>query len=226
MDHVMLPGSSQEQSMLPKLETLVGRSLIEAGGAQLGAALWKKVIESAASVQAAVETYLLLITTLAPLELVASTVQPLPDIDEGIWQHECMRVFINGLNRLVVHLSSVCTAQTCPKMTATSEWLFLCACHKTPQECPAVDYAFHTLDGAATVLHSTKFFAERKDPPAALFANMIRRLYRIFAHAWHHHNEAFMAFESRNKLCERFVRFSLHFNLLQKEILMPYPEIR
>eukprot|EP01061_Rhynchopus_euleeides_P010943 TRINITY_DN20518_c0_g2_i1.p1 TRINITY_DN20518_c0_g2~~TRINITY_DN20518_c0_g2_i1.p1 ORF type:complete len:250 (+),score=78.97 TRINITY_DN20518_c0_g2_i1:57-752(+) len=231
MDHVALPGCSSEVGLLPALDAFVSASDIEKGGSQLGEALWCAVSDQAVSKQAAVETYLLLLTSLAPHEISPSCIPPSPKIDESLWQHESMRLYICGLNRLVVHISPCCTPKTCPKMTASSEWLFLCACHKQPQECPAVDYAFHTLDGAAIVLHSTKFFNDRKDAqersPSQLFANMIRRLYRIFAHAWHHHNKAFMEFESRTKLCERFVRFSFHFNLLQKDnILMPYPDMR
>eukprot|EP01063_Lacrimia_lanifica_P006811 TRINITY_DN14283_c0_g1_i1.p1 TRINITY_DN14283_c0_g1~~TRINITY_DN14283_c0_g1_i1.p1 ORF type:complete len:224 (+),score=69.18 TRINITY_DN14283_c0_g1_i1:118-789(+) len=223
MDHISLPGDGAKKGLVPRLESFVSRSAIEAGGATLCNELWNAVKAKSQGTQAAVETYLHLVTTLMPLNIEATTAPPGDGIEDALWQHECMRMFISGLNRLVVHLSDVCTPQTCPKMTATSEWLFLCACHKQPQECPAVDYAFHTLDGAATVLHSAKFFSERKEPPTTLFANMIRRLYRIFAHAWHHHNEQFKTFENQTKLCVRFVRFSQHFNLLQKDILMPYP---
>ncbi|CAB3978756.1 MOB phocein isoform X2, partial [Paramuricea clavata] len=34
-------------------------------------------------------------------------------------------------------------------MTATEQWIFLCAAHKTPKECPALDYTRHTLDEVA-----------------------------------------------------------------------------
>eukprot|EP00754_Rhynchopus_humris_P005532 Rhum_TRINITY_DN12755_c0_g1::Rhum_TRINITY_DN12755_c0_g1_i1::g.54190::m.54190 len=231
MDHVALPGTTAAEGLLPSLDQFVSKADVAAGGQQLGEALWKVVSERYSSKQAAVESYLLLITTLAPTQIAPSCVPPSPSIEEGLWQHESMRLYICGLNKLVVHLAGVCTPKSCPKMTASSEWLFLCACHKQPQECPAVDYAFHTLDGAAIVLHSTKFFSDKKETPERspqqLFANMIRRLYRIFAHAWHHHNKAFMEFENRYKLCERFVMFSFHFSLLQKDnILMPYPEER
>ena len=47
------------------------------------------------------------------------------------------------------------------QMTATEQWIFLCAAHKTPKECPAIDYTRHTLDGAACLLNSNKYFPSR-----------------------------------------------------------------
>lgn len=33
-----------------------------------------------------------------------------------------------------VHLQSECHPDTCTQMTATEQWIFLCAAHKTPKE--------------------------------------------------------------------------------------------
>jgi hypothetical protein len=63
-------------------------------------------------------------------------------------------------------------------MTATEQWIFLCAAHKNPKEvmrnifininflnfllqCPAIDYTRHTLDGAASLLNNNKYFPSR-----------------------------------------------------------------
>lgn len=54
-----------------------------------------------------------------------------------------------------------CTADTCTQMTATDQWIFLCAAHKQPRECSAIDYTRHTLDGAACLLNSNKYFPSR-----------------------------------------------------------------
>ena len=37
-----------------------------------------------------------------------------------------------------------CRPDTCSQMTATEQWIFLCAAHKTPKECPAIDYTRYT----------------------------------------------------------------------------------
>jgi hypothetical protein len=46
-------------------------------------------------------------------------------------------------------------------MTATEQWIFLCAAHKNPKECSAIDYTRHTLDGAACLLNSNRYFPSR-----------------------------------------------------------------
>ena len=81
--------------------------------------------------------------------------------DEGIWKYEHLRQFCMELNGLAVKLQAECKPETCTQMTATEQWIFLCAAHKTPKECPAIDYTRHTLDGAACLLNSNKYFPSR-----------------------------------------------------------------
>lgn len=83
--------------------------------------------------------------------------------DEGVWKYEHLRQFCMELNGLAVRLQGECHPQTCTQMTATEQWIFLCAAHKTPKECPAIDYTRHTLDGAACLLNSNKYFPSRSD---------------------------------------------------------------
>lgn len=71
------------------------------------------------------------------------------------------RQFCMELNGLTVRLQAHCVPSTCTQMTATEQWIFLCAAHKTPKECPAIDYTRHTLDGAACLLNSCKYFPSR-----------------------------------------------------------------
>lgn len=78
------------------------------------------------------------------------------------------------LNGLAVRLQSECKPETCTQMTATEQWIFLCAAHKTPKECPAIDYTRHTLDGAACLLNSNKYF-----PSRYVAVNMSANLYRV-----------------------------------------------
>lgn len=71
------------------------------------------------------------------------------------------RQFCMELNGLAVRLQGECQPDSCTQMTATEQWIFLCAAHKTPKECPAIDYTRHTLDGAACLLNSNKYFPSR-----------------------------------------------------------------
>lgn len=120
--------------------------------------------------------------------------------DEGVWKYEHLRQFCMELNGLAVMLQGECQPETCTQMTATEQWIFLCAAHKTPKECPAIDYTRHTLDGAACLLNSNKYFPSRvsiKESSVAKLGSVCRRVYRIFSHAYFHHRQIFDDFEVR-----------------------------
>ena len=72
--------------------------------------------------------------------------EPPKEVDEIVWQYEHIRQFILEMNLLVVQLQGICSSRSCPKMNATDEWLYLCASHKQPKECSAIDYMIHNLD--------------------------------------------------------------------------------
>lgn len=143
--------------------------------------------------------------------------------DEGVWKYEHLRQFCLELNGLAVKLQSECTAETCSQMTATEQWIFLCAAHKTPKECPAIDYTRHTLDGAACLLNSNKYFPSRvsiKESSVAKLGSVCRRVYRIFSHAYYHHRHIFDEFENETFLCRRFTVFVISYNLMSRDNLI------
>lgn len=155
------------------------------------------------------------------------------------------------LNGLAVRLQSQCFPSTCTQMTATEQWIFLCAAHKTPKECPAIDYTRHTLDGAACLLNSNKYFPSRyvnlcdyphpridwlnptisvrrvsiKESSVAKLGSVCRRVYRIFSHAYFHHRRIFDEFEAETYLCHRFTHFVTKYDLMSKEnLIVPITE--
>ncbi len=81
--------------------------------------------------------------------------------DEGVWKYEHLRQFCMELNLLTVRLQETCNPNVCFQMTATEQWIFLCAAHKNPKECSAIDYTRHTLDGASCLLNSNRYFPSR-----------------------------------------------------------------
>jgi len=60
-------------------------------------------------------------------------------------------------------LPPVCSPATCPVMKATvdDQQQYLCATHKQPQECSAIDYIVHLLDSSSSILNSSKLFPSR-----------------------------------------------------------------
>jgi hypothetical protein len=145
------------------------------------------------------------------------------DKDESLWQYEHIRQFTIELSHFAVYLGSVCNHTTCPQMKATDEWMYLCAAHKQPQECSAVDYIIHTLDGTAALLNSNKWFPVGSCVPESslkYFHSITRRLYRILSHAFFHHKDAFDEFELQYHLCLRFVAFSKVYDLIPPKLLI------
>ncbi|QQP56328.1 Mps one binder kinase activatorlike 4like [Caligus rogercresseyi] len=143
--------------------------------------------------------------------------------DEGVWKYEHLRQFSLELNGLAVGLQSDCSPKTCNQMTATQQWIFLCAAHKTPKDCSAIDYTRHTLDGAACLLNSNKYFPSRvsiKEGSISKLASVCRRVYRIFSHAYYHHRELFEAFETESHLCRRFTRYVMKYDLMPRDVLI------
>ncbi|XP_067934110.1 MOB-like protein phocein [Watersipora subatra] len=143
--------------------------------------------------------------------------------DEGVWKYEHLRQFCMELNGLAVRLQEECKPEECTQMTATEQWIFLCAAHKTPKECPAIDYTRHTLDGAACLLNSSKYFPSRntiKDTSVQKLGSVCRRVYRIFSHAYFHHRIIFDEFENETALCRRFSTYVLKYALMANENLI------
>ena len=127
---------------------------------------------------------------------------PPATVDRSLWLYELTRFLTQHANDLLVALLTkidpACSAASCPEMRA-SEWQYLCAVHETPKACCAIDYCIHTLDWAGDILTSVKLFPSRMtlgppDSPGHQTAvrnitNIMRRVYRIFAHAWFQHRE-------------------------------------
>lgn len=180
------------------------------------------------------ETYEEMDTTLAIQQLIQQTISkdpanidgilaPPDGHDEGTWKYEHLRQFCMELNKLAVKLQNECTPATCSQMTATEQWIFLCAAHKSPKECPAIDYTRHTLDGASCLLNNSKYFPSRvsmKESSVNKLSSVCRRIYRIFGHAFFHHKNIFDEVENKTHLCKRFTVFVTKYDLMSKECLI------
>jgi len=106
---------------------------------------------------------------------------------EAVWLAEIMRQLVIDLNHLVGRLGDVCS---CEDMTTNNDQIFICASHKQQQNCNALEYCSHTIDSFTTKLHSEKLFPSRikiKQQTEVLLRSYARRLFRILAHAHHHH---------------------------------------
>ncbi|KAH7961938.1 hypothetical protein HPB52_013619 [Rhipicephalus sanguineus] len=141
--------------------------------------------------------------------------------DEGVWKYEHLRQFCMELNGLAVKLQ-VCEVYECLMITLMRLSVFESAM-TVAQECPAIDYTRHTLDGAACLLNSNKYFPSRvsiKESSVAKLGSVCRRVYRIFSHAYYHHRATFDEFEKQTCLCRRFTTFVTKYSLMSKDNLI------
>ena len=100
--------------------------------------------------------------------------------------------------------------------------MFLCATHPEPQNCCAIEYSLHSLDGAAAVLSSNKAFPSRvtvKEKAQKHFKSLCRRLYRIMAHCFHHHRDTFDLLEAETHTSTRFRKLVTTYSLMDEASL-------
>lgn len=121
-------------------------------------------------------------------------------------------------NHLIAMLGDVCTPESCPEMDAQSQ-TFLCAAHNPPASCCAMDYMVHTVEKMIAFVNNTTLFPGRMDIPAKSaeqFPSAVRRLYRLFLHAYDKHREEYDQFEEATLLCRRFSCFALKYRFLER----------
>eukprot|EP00800_Vazella_pourtalesii_P000033 TRINITY_DN10042_c0_g1_i1.p1 TRINITY_DN10042_c0_g1~~TRINITY_DN10042_c0_g1_i1.p1 ORF type:complete len:226 (-),score=27.87 TRINITY_DN10042_c0_g1_i1:142-819(-) len=143
-------------------------------------------------------------------------------VEENLWVYEHVRQICLQLNTLAVRLQSCCLPTKCVNMQADGEEVYLCAVHKKPKECSAIDYILHTLDGSCGILNNTKLFPSRvtvKSGSMQRLESTARRLYRIFGHAYYRHRDVFDKYETETKMCIRFTKFALKYDLLTLDSL-------
>lgn len=149
--------------------------------------------------------------------------KPPPDVDENVWQHEHIRQFLLELDLLIVQLQGTCTSQTCPKMKATEEWLYLWASHDFPQECSAMDYMIHNLEYSTRLIHNSKISGPGTSTKYLL--SIVRRIYRFFTHCYFHHRETFVEFENVMHLWARFTHFVTIFKMMSTDLFIIPEEV-
>ncbi|KAL9054884.1 MAG: hypothetical protein Q9206_003364 [Seirophora lacunosa] len=160
-----------------------------------------------------------------------------PDgVDPLLWLYELCRLLVIRENDMIIAFyqeEPPCSKDTCPEMRA-SEWQYLCAVHDPPKACYAIDYCNHTLDWAANQLTSSKIFPSRltlgsqtsggSQGGLRALTNIMRRCYRIFAHAWYQHRQVFWNIENSQGLYVFFKTVCVVYNLIPHDGYTVPPE--
>jgi hypothetical protein len=100
---------------------------------------------------------------------------------------------------------------------------FKCTVHDEYQDCSAIDYMIHNLDSATDILlnmSAGQFLGKIEEGERSQLNQILRRLYRVLAHAKVIHPAVFEDFEGEMFLYKRFFQFCRAFGFNQKEKLI------
>ncbi|KAJ2121354.1 hypothetical protein IW147_004317 [Coemansia sp. RSA 720] len=138
-------------------------------------------------------------------------------VDSSTWLYEHMRQLCTDIGFLVCQLRSSCTPTTCPVMRANASTYYCAGSHVHPRPCSAIAYSVHTLDFAVRQVCGMHDGARVKH-----CQSIVRRLYRVFAHAYFHHRDVFERVESATGVYARFVNVARKYELApESQIIIP-----
>ena len=105
--------------------------------------------------------------------------------------------FFNTISLLYGSMSEFCTAESCPIMSAGPRFEYQWADgvkQKRPKRCSAPEYVEHLMSWVQSELDNTELFPTQIGVPFRTdfkdrCRNIMRRLFRVYAHLYHHHLE-------------------------------------
>lgn len=169
--------------------------------------------------------------TLGTGDLTAAVVLP-PGTDPNDWIATHAVDFYNQINALFAPVSSMCTHEHCPKMTAGPQVEYLWQDGKRypkPTSMPACEYITNTLTWTEELINDESIFPPDPDVPfpknfRSVVESIYRRLFRIYAHIYHHHHTDIQRLgvdPHMNTSFKHFYLFSREFNLIPEEQFAP-----
>ena len=143
--------------------------------------------------------------------------------------------FYNELNCLIAPVLQFCTTETCPEMTAGPNYKYAWQDNnnKKPVMMPASDYIAHVMDWVDSLLNDEKVFPSEQDAQfpkdfIKTIKNIFKRLFRIYAHIYYHHQDEIKVIrvdEPLNSSFRHFMYFTNEFKLIPKDQLAPLQSI-
>ncbi|RLN88058.1 hypothetical protein BBJ28_00013231 [Nothophytophthora sp. Chile5] len=141
--------------------------------------------------------------------------------------------FFNEISLLFGTISEFCTHESCPQMSAGPCYTYLWADgvqQLTPVSLPAAEYVARLLEWVADQLDDPQLFPEAQSSASydsnpsfmAAARNILKRLFRVYAHMYHSHLQNYAALHAETHLnfCfKRFVLFARQFQLIEQKEL-------
>ncbi|KAF0990952.1 hypothetical protein HZS_1605 [Henneguya salminicola] len=159
--------------------------------------------------------------------------------------------FYNQINILYGTLEGLCTETSCPVMCAGVGYKIICnysyeyawadSTNKKPLKVSAPKYMENLLNWTQALLDDENVFPSQIGKNIILYSGVpfpkdhlsvlktiIRRLFRFYAHIYHHHLKDIRDIQEEphvNTSFKHFILFSLEFNMIEKKELAPLYEI-
>lgn len=143
--------------------------------------------------------------------------------DPLAWRYEHFRQIVLELGSYVVALQPVCTPDSCQIMSAGDQEYVLA----TGESCSAPCYMARQLEHAEAALNNERNFPSRvnyDERALKSLSSVMRRVYRIFAHAYYAHRDVFEKIEAERHLCQRYHAYARTFKVMDERLLIvPLP---
>ena len=144
--------------------------------------------------------------------------------------------FFNELNCLVAPVIGYCTPEKCPEMTAGPGFKYYWQDnekYKKPTMLPANEYITKVMIWVEGLLNDERIFPSDPNAPfpkdfLKIVQNIFKRLFRIYAHLYHHHRDDVIACcieENLNSSFRHFMYYTNEFQLIPDNQLEPLRSI-
>lgn len=146
--------------------------------------------------------------------------------------------FYNQLNMLYGTITEFCSPTTCPRMIATEEYEYLwqdsgSTKYKKPTKMSAPQYVEHLMNWVQTFIDDETIFPSQSGVPfskysAHVFKNILKRLFRVYAHIYCHHFDQITELGLQphlNTSLKHFVMFCNQFQLVDQKEFAPLQEL-
>jgi MOB kinase activator 1 len=136
------------------------------------------------------------------------------------------------LSILFAPVAASCTKKSCPEMTAGPGFKYYWqddVKYKKPTSLPAHEYIQNVMDWAQRLIHDESYFPADASVPFPkdfmdVAKKILSRLFRVYAHCYHHHIEHFQKANAEahlNTSLQHFIYFVREFDLVPLDQLAP-----
>lgn len=161
-----------------------------------------------------------------------------PGEDENEWIAVHVVDFHNQVNMLYSTITMLCSPSTCPKMTAGKKYEYLWQDNnnpkfKKPANVSAPEYIENLLNWTHSLFQNPRVFPTElgvEFPPDArmIFQQILKRLFRVYAHIYYHHINQITELNLQphlNTSLKHFVLFCNEFNLVTAKEYEPLDDL-